>query len=106
MTQQFGDVHAAHGAPMGRVDYKGDYEFPYKLALFQVRMVDGDYDDGGAYWGGGMGLDPLYCARCEAQWDAELQDDAPCVRMFIRAPNREAAKKMVLETYHNARFYR
>lgn len=96
--RQFSDVNSTRGAPMGRVEWKGDYEHPYKLRLFQVKMVDG-YDDGGAYWGSGFGLDPLYCALCESIAFVD-------VRMFLRAANREAAKTEVIKTYYHATFYR
>ncbi len=53
-----------------------------KISLFKVRMVDGDYDDGGAYWGGSPSL-PLYCAR-----NKDYQN-------FIRASSRTEAKKLL-----------
>lgn len=57
------NVNSKYGAPMGRKNDKPE-EFVGSVYLQQVPMVDGDYDEGGAYWGGGA--TPLYCA-----WDKE-----------------------------------
>ena len=58
--------------------------------------MDGDYDQGGAYWGGGSG-DFIYRAiRTAAEEDCEL---------FVRARTRTEAKEEVRETIPNARFY-
>ena len=61
MTKQFNAVASHYGAPMGRATSPGLGE-PCKVRVFRVRMVDGDYDDGGAYWGG-YPSEPLYCVR-------------------------------------------
>lgn len=79
--KQFSDVSSMYGATMGRrsAPSLGD-----NITLFRVRMVDGDYDDGGAYWGGG---EPLYCARDE---DGDEQ--------FTRARSyADAARKLGIE---------
>ena len=56
------DVASRAGAPMGRQsDPVEDFSGPVHLE--RVPMVDGDYDAGGAYWGGGK---PVYCV-----WDDE-----------------------------------
>jgi hypothetical protein len=57
-------------------------DFVGQIYLQKVAMSDGDYDEGGAYWGGGT--TPLYCA-----WD----DDGH--QIFIRAKDSFAAKKML-----------
>jgi hypothetical protein len=46
----FPDVSSRRGAPMGRPTI-GDV-VPLKVRCQKVPMVDGDYDPGGAYWGG------------------------------------------------------
>ena len=82
--KQFKKVSGRYGAPMGRDEY-GIQEncLDKSISLFRVHL-DGDYDDGGAYWGGG-GL-PLYCARGE-----DFQH-------FTRARSRwQAAKLLGLE---------
>ena len=72
---QFSNVSSSRGAPMGRTSYG---QPTGKAQLFKVNMVDGGYDDGGAYWGSGT---PLYCLRSE-----------DCER-FLRAESRYQAFK-------------
>lgn len=82
--RQFNLVNCQYGAPMGRCTYGNPEVIEGKVHVFKVRFVDGDYDDGGAYWGAGM---PLYCAR----------DDGHHYRDFIRAYSRkEAMQKLGL----------
>ena len=69
--KQFTDVSSSSGAPMGRSDSHhgpdmGDYE-GRPVRIFKVRPVDGDYDDGGAYWGFGYGVEPLWCIRTDCR---------------------------------------
>lgn len=91
--KQFSDVSAEYGAPMGRgYAMKNDTA---KVHLFRVKMVDGDYDDGGAYWGGPPS-EPLFCAR----------DDDGEVQVFVRADSRESAKADLQEQFPELRFYR
>lgn len=84
MKKQFDDVSGMYGAPMGRSDFVENEEAT--VTLFKVHMVDGDYDDGGAYWGGSG---PLYCAR----------DDEGKVQTFYRAESWEKAKAALLDDY-------
>ena len=79
--KQFDDVPGTYGAPMGRAEY-GIIENceDGSIELFRVRLL-GDYDDGGAYWGGGFGTNPLYCAR--------TRDGS--YRQFVRAISRSRA---------------
>jgi hypothetical protein len=81
MGKQFSNVSSKYGAPMGRPS-TGDAP-KGKVSLFRVKMVDGDYDDGGAYWGGYPSA-PLYCARGEAVNGDEYQ-------RFARAHSRTKA---------------
>ena len=74
--RQFDKVDCKYGAPMGRPEFMTGFDKPARC--FRVRMIDGDYDDGSAYWGGGV---PLFCAKN----DAGLQ-------IFSRSPDRKAAK--------------
>ena len=90
-------VNCSLGAPMGRlawglIEYRGR---PMMMYLQRVRLVDGDYDLGGAYWGGPPSL-PLFCAWAE-------DDEA---RVFVRAKDRTAAKLEVKEYFPNAKFFR
>lgn len=71
------NVSSKYGAPMGRrSDPIESLEGP--VYLCRVPFVDGDYDKGGAYWGGGG--QPLFCA-----WDENGS------AVYFRAPNRAAA---------------
>ena len=71
-------VDAKYGAPMGRQESPVE-DFTGPVYLQKVPMVDGDYDEGGAYWGGGT---PLYCA-----WDEKGMQST------VRAKDSSAAKK-------------
>jgi hypothetical protein len=83
------DVSSRYGAPMGRprIADKPDA----KVRLFRVRFTDGDYDHGGAYWGGPANL---YAAIGDG------------FQAFTRAASREAAKAEFREEFPQLRFYR
>jgi hypothetical protein len=84
MRRQFIDVDCRFGAPMGRHEYGLASDCPLKsIRLFKVNLL-GDYDDGGAYWGGGLGTDPLYCARYGNTY-----------RQFVRAYTRAHAAQIL-----------
>lgn len=87
------------GSQMGRRDaIPDDYATVRKLHLVRVPMVGGDYDPGGAYWGGGIGVSPLYCAYGES--------DTEQVHAFFRATSRADAKARAVSAFPNASFYR
>ena len=82
------------GAKMGRPNILPlDINAPIKLRLEKLRLVDGDYDVEGCYWGGSAGSF-IYCA-----W-------LPTIQIFVRAKNREAAKQLVKEELYNVTFFR
>lgn len=83
------NVSSSFGAPMGR---RSSVSIEGKCHLQQVKFYDGDYDKGGAYWGSGTA--PLFCV-----WNDE---DA----IYIRANNREAAKRSLKEEYPHCSFYK
>lgn len=91
------NVSSNWGAPMGRCDNVTDPDYPVKFRLERMQMVDGDYDNGGAYWGG-YPADPLWVA-----WGMAENEEQ---EVFVRARNREDAKAAVKEEFINARFYR
>jgi hypothetical protein len=81
MSQQFIDISSSRGAPIGRASYGLSSDCPSRsIRLFRVIFYDGDYDDGGAYWGGGINTLPLYCARYGNTY-----------RAFARAKDRRSA---------------
>lgn len=79
-----------YGADMGRRSDKISDLSGRKVRLQRVPACDGgDYDPGGAYWGG-IHSSPLFCA-----WDDEFT-------VYFRASSREEAKRQI----QGARFYR
>lgn len=92
-------VTGKYGAPMGRASTVVDIDTPVKFYLYRMPMVDGDYDSGGAYWGGGDRI---------IGWMYHAYGDGPTVRneCFVRAISRAEAKEEVKELFPNATFYR
>lgn len=84
------DVSSKFGAPMGRRNQRDG--MAEKLHLQQVKFVDGDYDVGGAYWGGGPGVELLWCA-----FSPEDTENEEPIMIFVRANTYEEAKAAVLE---------
>jgi hypothetical protein len=79
---QFEPVSCRFGAPLGRYEIgEPSACVDSSISLFRVRLL-GDYDDGGAYWGGYPAA-PLYCAR------------GPSYRAFARASSRGAAARLL-----------
>lgn len=81
---------------MGRRNDKIDPDAPYVFHIQRIKMVDGDYDAGGAYWGGGG--QPLYCA-----WAPAGEDTDEC-RVFLRANTLDDAKADILSQCPAATF--
>ncbi len=69
-----------------------------KVTLQRVRINQGGYDSGGAYWGLGA---PLYWACVKYPNDPARQS----VDMWFRAPDRSGAKDHVRAQFPQARFY-
>ncbi len=84
-------VGGSRGAPMGRVSDLPE-DTTEKLYLRRMRLYDGCYDKGGAYWGA---PDTMWCA-----WDSDGR------ALYVRAHSRGAAKAKVLESCPRARFFR
>lgn len=95
--RKLSNVSSNRGAPMGRGDTDTEPYFPVKFRLERMQMVDGDYDNGGAYWGG-YPSDPMWVA-----WGMAEYEEQEC---FVRAKTREEAKALVRQQFPNARFYR
>ena len=77
------------GADMGRRSQLEGH--PERLHLQRMRFVDGDYDTGGAYWGGGRDATPMWCA-----FSPDNTTNETPIRVFVRGRNREDAKQQVL----------
>lgn len=89
------------GASVGRRnDLPDNRQEAIKLRLAQMQMRDGgDYDTGGAYWGGySKTAGRMFCAWGEGE---EIQ-----VRVFVRAHTRKEAKEKVRAILPNACFFR
>jgi hypothetical protein len=80
MRIKLNPVNCKYGAPMGR----GNDRISGKCFLQRVNFVDGDYDNGGAYWGGGRGTLPLWVAQ-----------DSEGGQFFVRAKSRNEAKNLI-----------
>lgn len=94
-------VNCTYGAPMGRTETRPtDRKAAIKTHLTRVDLYQG-YDKGGAYWGNGQ---PLWCAD-GITYNPETGDD-DSIEVYLRAPNREAAKRQLLAEWPNLKFYR
>lgn len=70
-----------------------------KLHLERLQWVDGDYDQGGAYWGcPGRGM-YVYCAW--GKWGINMA----FVQVFVRAISRKDAKSLVRDDLPFAKFF-
>jgi|GEM_PF-1123923 len=78
------------GADMGR---RSQVEgTPERLHLQRLRFVSGDYDTGGAYWGGGSESGSVWCA-----FSPDTTQNDPPIRVFVRGRNRAEARAAVLQ---------
>ena len=78
--------YSNRGANMGRMSQTEGT--PERLHLQKMRFVDGDYDTGGAYWGGGV---KMWCAFSPQN----TQNEFP-IQVFVRAKCRGEAKIKVV----------
>jgi len=97
MIHTLPNVSSTFGAPMGRQDSPGDTSQPVAFTLIQLQWEDGDYDTGGAYWGGGEGQHIFHAL-------AEQEDEQ--VELFRRAASFSEAEKQILADYPLATFDR
>ena len=87
-------VSSRYGAPMGRPDVGDSTEEYLVIRHRRVPMHGGDYDGGGAYWGGGWHVDPLFCF---------FTPDRSVVR-YVRAKSYLFAQEIVREEFPQADF--
>lgn len=84
------------GSQMGRRNFlPQDLNTPIKLEVQRLKWVDGDYDEGGAYWGGGNG-DTIFFFHGE---DSEEQ-----IELYVRAKSMKQATEKMKEILPNATF--
>ena len=91
--RELSDVGSARGAPMGRSDEIHSPEQDVVFEVERLEWVDGDYDRGGAYWGGTKGE---YIYRFEGESDAGIET------MFVRATSLTKAFDQLKGTYSKA----
>lgn len=100
------DVSSRFGAPMGRpAFYPADKTIALKFHLQRVRLNDGGYDTGGAYWGHGQ---RLYWACSVEEVETRMwigRPEVSTVEKYLRASDREEAKALVRDEYPNAKFF-
>ena len=89
------NVSSMYGAPMGRREKVTEHGAVIRMHLARVRLNQGGYDSGGAYWGTGA---PLY--RAWGDGPEEVQE------VYLRALTHEDAKRKVREQFPRATFYR
>lgn len=94
--RELSEVGSARGAPMGRVSTIANPELPIEFEIHRLRWVDGDYDQGGAYWGGAEGRNHIYRA-CPINPD--LEDE-----VFVRATSLDDAKRQIGGMYVSPSF--
>jgi Zn-finger nucleic acid-binding protein len=89
------------GAQMGRPNrIPTDNKQPIKMTLRYVPFIDGDYDQGGAYWGS-----PANLYRAVSADVVAFGDSLQLVEIFVRANSRKEAKANVRALLPNAKFY-
>lgn len=76
-----------YGAPMGRSNTARG-----KCQLGKIRPVDGDYDNGGAYWGFGRDSEDIYVAKSKNSWVSGHPSEDPGFS-FVRANSPYEAVK-------------
>ena len=97
MPRELSKGYTKYGADMGRRNNITEPDYPVKFHLVRLRWVDGDYDEGGAYWGGGTGS-YIYHAWGDGK---EFEQE-----MFVRASSRAYARVLVRDKFLSAKFYR
>lgn len=94
MKRKLEKLSCKHGSPMGRANHIPEdietYLLTGKLHLVRLKWVDGDYDEGGAYWGNSG--DYIYWAYGETATEQ--------IDIFVRATDRNDAKlKLMMENF-------
>lgn len=77
---------------------------PVKLHLERLKWVDGDYDQGGAYWGHSNNPKEEASKDVYIAW-GKWTDNFVFVQAFVRARNRKTAKALVRGKIRNAKFF-
>lgn len=97
------EAGSRYGASMGRRNDTHDTAFPVEFEVERLEWIDGDYDQGGAYWGRTF-LDPRTQSGSDFIFRFEGESENETESMFVRARTMKEAKEEVLSTYPNATF--
>lgn len=90
--------YSIRGADLGRCNRITIPEYGGKFLLRKLKLNNGGYDEGGAYWGHAMDGTGIYHAVSES-------DLTPTQEMFTWARDRRQAKSRIKEEFPYARFY-
>lgn len=101
--RELSEVGGAYGAQMGRQDNVVDRDFPVEFEVERLQWVDGDYDQGGAYWGRTFD-DPRTRSGSDFIFRFEGESADAVETMYVRAKSMTEAKAAVVATYPNATF--
>lgn len=96
MPKELPNAVSQWGAAMGRPNCITEPNVPVKFRLVALRL-NGDYDQGGAYWGYTRGT------RIYHAWGDGNEEEQ---EMFVRARHRMEASCMIRHRFPNCRFYR
>lgn len=89
------NVSSRYGAPMGRTNIMPASDAPVCLTLTRLAWVDGDYDEGGAYWGGGP-------VNGRQTWIYQAAGEE--TELYVRAHDIGEARALCLERLPGATF--
>ena len=93
------NASSKYGAQMGRPNVlPDDTTLSCAITLERLKWIDGDYDYGGAYWGGPCKGDK----KTFIYW-AYGDIGEVVAQVFVRASNTTEAKRKVLEILPNAK---
>ena len=85
IMKSFPPVNCQYGSPMGRCNSLPPADQKVRLRLTRARLIDGVYDQGGAYWGATPRIS-IYCG-----WNQSG------VRIYVRAADSASASALILE---------
>ena len=84
IMKSFPPVNCQYGSPMGRCNSLPPADQKVRLRLTRARLIDGVYDQGGAYWGA-VPFTTIFCGHNKAG-----------VRIYVRAADSSSAAAKIL----------
>jgi hypothetical protein len=101
--RELAEAGSRYGAAMGRAGNVVETDFPVEFEVSRLQWVDGDYDQGGAYWGRTF-KDPRTSSGGDFIFRFEGESANEIEEMFVRAMSVKEAMDEVRATYPNATF--